>query len=270
MDAFFNEESVPGDVNDDSVNSLMEEYAAVVKQLKENGFGTVRYENGLGEIKLRNDYSMYQYISEHRDRQYVKVLLAFQSRPYIPDIEEEVIENYVSNDYYVITPTGRSTSFGVISAAIYGSLAAGFRNSNWSCHSYVVEGGKDSISVHYVYSENCFSHAPIVQWLNDVFPKELQKCPIAPNEKKIHLSQHHGYKDLNILAQRLVTSEYITEIINSTDRNSKIRDFIELGDNNQLIFTLHKAGGFRLVAQTTARNMSELKRIAVILEKKFL
>ena len=37
----------------------------------------------------------------------------------IKQIEEDVIENYVRNDYYVITPTGRSTSFGVISAAIY-------------------------------------------------------------------------------------------------------------------------------------------------------
>ena len=87
------------------------------------------------------------------------------------------------------------------------------------------------------------------------------ETPLKPDEKDIHLADHHGKDVLKVLCDRLKYNEYITAM-RSTDwgGNSFIR---KIHPNGVVEITLIKSERkYALWIQTTGRNYRETEAIA--------
>lgn len=111
------------------------------------------------------------------------------------------------------------------------------------------------------YKKWCFSFLTN----NDFF---LTKTPIAPAKKKVHLSDHHGKKELNELCDRIKNSPYVEEM-QSTNWGGK--KFIRNVDANGFIeIVLHKTDRqYALNVKTTGKDKLETEAIAEILRAKY-
>lgn len=111
------------------------------------------------------------------------------------------------------------------------------------------------------YKNWCFTF----QSNNDFF---LTKTPIAPANKKVHLADHHGKKELNELCDRIKNSPYVLEM-QSTDWGGK--RFIRKVEATGLIqLVLHKTEKqYALNVQTTGNDLLETQAIAEILRAKY-
>jgi hypothetical protein len=111
------------------------------------------------------------------------------------------------------------------------------------------------------YKNWCFKFLP----KNNFF---LVESKILPDDKKIHLTDHHGKKDLSELCDRIKNSPFVLEM-QSTDWGGK--QFIRKIYASGLIeIVLHKtAKQFGLNVQTTGTDLLETKKIAEILQNKY-
>lgn len=89
-----------------------------------------------------------------------------------------------------------------------------------------------------------------------------------PSEKKIHLSDHHGKKELQDLCDRIKNSPYVVEM-RSTDWGGK--NFIRKIHHNGIIeIVLYKTNRqYALQVQTTGSNEQQTKLIAEILKERY-
>ncbi|PGH38864.1 MAG: hypothetical protein CRN43_12495 [Candidatus Nephrothrix sp. EaCA] len=111
------------------------------------------------------------------------------------------------------------------------------------------------------YKKWCFSFLTV----HDFF---LTKSAIAPEDKKVHLSDHHGKKELNELCDRIKNCPYV-EKMQSTNWGGK--KFIRKAEANGLIeIVLYKTDKqYALNVQTTGRDLPETQAIAQILRDKY-
>lgn len=96
----------------------------------------------------------------------------------------------------------------------------------------------------------------------------LTKTTIEPANKKVHLSDHHGKKELNELCDRIKNSPYVEEM-QSTNWGGK--RFIRNFDANGLIeIVLYKTDRqYALNVKTTGKDLQETEAIAKILIDKY-
>ena len=276
MDVYFNELSVPFPILKlEDTEDIVHSYAETIKEACRQGFDKVRYEKGVEFIMLREDYSLAQYLNENSNSQSVQVLLATQTRPYIPEGDEKE-ESYVMNSYRVKWKDDEVEAEGIVIAALAGSMGIGMVNDKWNHESYtVIEKSSENpqlsheIIVPYAYDTAFFSSEIFLRWADDKLEPEIEACGMLPIEKTINLPEHHGKDILKAYAKRLVRETYVKGIINSIDRNSKERKFISGLHDNIIYITLINDGHFGLAVSTTARNERELRYIAKLIEKKY-
>lgn len=274
-DIYFNELSVPYPmtINTDT-DSLIQNYAETIKEACNQGFRKVKYERGVDHIMLRKDYSLAQYLYENPTSQSVNVLLATQTKPYIPE-GDQAEEPYVMNQYHIIVKGEEIHAEGLTIAALSASMAIGMENANWTENSYeVFEKRPDSktlrkTDVLYAYNPTFFTNEKFVEWADVNLPPKIEECGILPMKKEIHLADHHGKDVLNRLAKRLVREKYVKGILNSTDRDIKEKNFISGINNNIIYITMVDDGGFGMAVSTTARNEREALYIAKRIEEKY-
>ena len=274
-DIYFNELSVPYPmtINTDT-DSLIQNYAETIKEACNQGFRKVKYERGVDHIMLRKDYSLAQYLYENPTSQSVNVLLATQTKPYIPE-GDQAEEPYVMNQYHIIVKGEEIHAEGLTIAALSASMAIGMENANWTENSYeVFEKRPDSktlrkTDVLYAYNSTFFTNEKFVEWADVNLPPKIEECGILPMKKEIHLADHHGKDVLNRLAKRLVREKYVKGILNSTDRDIKEKNFISGINNNIIYITMVDDGGFGMAVSTTARNEREAQYIAKRIEEKY-
>lgn len=274
-DIYFNELSVPYPmtINTDT-DSLIQNYAETIKEACNQGFRKVKYERGVDHIMLRKDYSLAQYLYENPTSQSVNVLLATQTKPYIPE-GDQAEEPYVMNQYHIIVKGAEIHAEGLTIAALSASMAIGMENANWTENSYeVFEKRPDSktlrkTDVLYAYNPTFFTNEKFVEWADVNLPPKIEECGILPMKKEIHLADHHGKDVLNRLAKRLVREKYVKGILNSTDRDIKEKNFISGINNNIIYITMVDDGGFGMAVSTTARNEREALYIAKRIEEKY-
>jgi len=96
----------------------------------------------------------------------------------------------------------------------------------------------------------------------------LTKSAISPVNKKVHLSDHHGKKELDELCDRIKNSPYVEEM-QSTNWGGK--RFIRKVEATGLIeMVLHKTEKqYALNVQTTGKDLIETQAIAEILRDKY-
>jgi hypothetical protein len=96
----------------------------------------------------------------------------------------------------------------------------------------------------------------------------LVKTPVLPENKKAHLSDHHGKKELNALCERIRNNPFVLEM-QSTGWGGK--EFIRKIHANGLIeIVLYKTEKqYALNVQTTGTDLLETTAIAEILQNKY-
>lgn len=274
-DIYFNELSVPYPVTiNTETDSLIQNYAETIKEACSQGFRKVRYEKEVDHIMLREDYSLAQYLYENRTSQSVNVLLATQTKPYIPE-GDKAEEPYIMNQYYIMFKGEKIRAEGLTTAALSASMAIGMKNANWTENSYeVLEKRPEAktlrkTDVLYAYNPTFFTNEKFVEWADVNLPPKIEECGILPMKKEIHLAEHHGKDVLKRLAKRLVCEKYVKGILNSIDRDTKEKNFISGIVNNIIYITMVDNGGFGMAVSTTARNEREARYIAKRIEEKY-
>jgi len=96
----------------------------------------------------------------------------------------------------------------------------------------------------------------------------LTKSDISPINKKVHLSDHHGKKELNKLCDRIKNSPYVEEM-QSTNWGGKgfIRKVEATGLIEMVLYKTEKQ--YALKVQTTGKDLLETQAIAEILRDKY-
>lgn len=273
MDVFFNELSVPLMKDLGNLDILVEKYAQVIKEVKSQGFNMVRYEKGVESIMLSEEYSLSQYLYDHRALPSASILLTTQARPYIPD--GDVAEDaYILNEYFVEMNGKQVKSEGFTAAAINRSIAIGFDSPEWLSNAYsVIESNGTSvreIKVLYAYDTEFFALDIFQSWADTFLPPTLISSELLPSEKKIHLSRHHGYDELMKFAKRICRESYVNAILNSIDRDSNVKQFARcITGTNVIEITLVRNGYYGMAVSTTARNDRELRCIANLITEKY-
>lgn len=138
-------------------------------------------------------------------------------------------------------------------SSINGFLGINFNNVQIIASKQVKNSGE--------YKKWCFAF----QSNNDTF---FTKSIIAPEKKKVHLSDHHGKKELKDLCDKIKNSPYVEEM-HSTNWGGKqfIRSF---NANGYIEIVLHKSEReYALNVKTTGKDILETEAIAEILRSKY-
>jgi len=119
------------------------------------------------------------------------------------------------------------------------------------------------------------------------YPEDLIMDDTLPSEKKNKLSEqgidHHGLRDIKLIASKLLSSPYVKSIPNSCEYqpNSKqwiralkpdeaMKFLLRTSESICIVTNIKTDAGYSFFIETTARNFEENKRIAEILSKKYL
>jgi CRISPR-associated protein Csx14 len=90
--------------------------------------------------------------------------------------------------------------------------------------------------------------------------------PLRPNEKKIHLSDHHGKKYLEPIAKRLVLCPWVTEIVSDEFHKRQQGKIIPQEDGSVMVVTQSDAG-YTLILKTTSSNKAQAERLVKEVER---
>ncbi|OKY76860.1 MAG: hypothetical protein BM485_02010 [Desulfobulbaceae bacterium DB1] len=116
------------------------------------------------------------------------------------------------------------------------------------------------------------------------YPEDLLRTDMPPKGKKINLGAigHHGQSRLKNIADKLVLSPFVAEVLNSCDFQPKSRKWVKSLSRVEcrghiqtervdvcMVTDVNSDKGYSLLVATTARNEEENNRIAEILAGKF-
>ena len=274
IEFFFNDTSC-SDLVEDTIPARVSLFAELVNDGFALGFAGIRFDKNLMEIPLGFGISFAQYFEKNSRDQAVRCVLSMAKYPYLESPEED--EFIIAKDFIVTKTDNHEVSvYGLAAAFLCESVGIGFNTPGWDglLYSIVEKGGSEkSGSVMCVSQRAHFDEKAFVDWVEGHLTNlniVLVKSKNIPLDKQKHLSKHHGIDTLDKFADRILGCPYVEEVINSIDRDSKAKSFIErLRDGNIIDIRLVKDGGFGLAVRTTAKNLFQLRKIAKILEQKY-
>lgn len=276
MELMFNELSVkPYSSNKYSAYDRMSAFALTMKEARENGFRKIRAHHNASEILLTEEYSLHSWlIDKGASRDDKDFLFGTLVRPFINEEDEEMEEEYISSNYHYLQ--GADTQLeclGLTAAYLYDLPSISFNSSEeWQLNQlniYVETEGVTSLhQVYNVFSSNCFSVPDIAQHIENLGDVELLISYLTPDEKDIHITGHHGQKELKSLWKKLKFSEFV---ISGLTIEWGGQSFIRATTTDGIIeIVLHKtARQYAMRVTTTGRNKRETEEIAKLLKDKF-
>jgi hypothetical protein len=278
MELLFNELSIiPHSTDKFKANDKMKQFSETVATARQKGFRNIRSHYASNEITLAENYSLHDWlinkeVSEiYRNNLYGMIVLPFINE------EDEVIEaQYVEAEYYFEdseNEIGKTACLGLTSAYLYETLSISFSSSPiWgNSKLYIIvekAGQKATETVFNVSSQSSFNVPEIAEFIENLGTVTLIKTALEPNNKNIHLADHHGKAELKALSDQLKHSPYIVAM-RSTDWGGKnfIRKVHKEGIIEIVLFKTQKQ--YALWVQTTGRNLRETKAIAELLDDKY-
>jgi len=197
-------------------------------------------------------------------------------RPFIKDEDEEVIDKYIEANYLFEDKESGITKTectGLASAYLYETLSVSLPSMpvwNKIKLPIIIETEEETRieSVFNVSSKKSFENEEIAEYVENLGNVELVETDIAPDDKKIHLADHHGKDKLKELANQLKNSPYVVEMRSTNWKGKKfIRKIRKDGTIDIVLYKTDK--GYALWVQTTGRNLRETKAIAQILDDRY-
>jgi hypothetical protein len=287
MELLFNELSVePLCANRYKANDRMTQFAETVSIARKKGFKRIRSHYDSNQIRLAENYSLYDWLqNKNVPRIYRELLYGMIRRPFIKENDKAIEAQYVEANFYFEDKENnmaKTECVGLAAAYLYETLSISFSSSAvWdqlTLSILIEKGGKPTSveEVHNVSNTKSFDDDRIAGFIENLSKEViLIETTIPPDEKQIHLADHHGTAELQDFCNRLKHNPYIVEM-RSTD----------WGRSDKFIRTMQKDGSIEIVLtktlvltktqrkyaiwmQTTGRNLRETKAIAEILKEKF-
>lgn len=284
MEFVFNELSInPICDNQIEANSRMETFVKAISIARKNGIRNIRSHFATNAIPLAENYSLHDWMfnkseisSEKRSLMYGMIIL-----PFIKDEDEEIENNYINSNFFF-----EDLDAGILKTNCTG-LAAAFLyqtpSISLSTHPVwekvelrvIIENdysnedqGGDVLNIS---SEESFSNKKIQDFFEEVNDLSLLETEILPEDKKIHLADHHGKKELKALCNQLKNNAHVIEMRSMEWCQGKCDKFIKKIHSNGVIeLVLHKIDKkYGLWVQTTGTNLRETTKIAEILTSKY-
>lgn len=278
MELLLNELSVqPLSEDKYAANDKMKQFAEAISEARKKNFKLIRSHLSSSEISLTEDYTLFDWL-QNKDvpTKYRNFLFGMITQPFIKDEDEEVVDKYIEANYFFEdseSGIAKTACTGLASAYLYETLSISLLSApvwNKTKLPIIIENEEETRieSVFNVSSKKSFEDEEIAEYVGNLGNVELVETDIAPKDKKIHLADHHGKKELAELAKQLKNSPYVVEM-RSTNWGGK--KFIRKTHKDGVIeVVLYKTSkGYALWVQTTGRNLRETKAIAQILDDRY-
>jgi hypothetical protein len=280
MDLIFNEISANYLANSEhEAKQRMQNLLDVCKKAKENGFSNLRVERQFDSERLKERYSIVDWLNDRSVLPTQKsFFLSYRRFPYIEESDESAETTFIEKSYFLdeadeLRFNGKLTE-GLAVAYIYDTLAMSFPvNEVWEKNDIkLIERENEierTVKVRHVSLLAHFeAHKNFIAAQKEII---LQETELSPSDKIIHLRDDHGQDILNEFAKKLIQSRYVVKVINSLPFNQKCTNFIRkvYPDGKIEIVLIWTTPGYGLIIQTTGRNERETEKIAQILEENY-
>lgn len=274
----FNELSIhPLSNNEHDANKKMEIFSIAVAESRKKGFRKIRSYHGSHQIDLSQDYSVHHWIhNKNVPRNYRDILFGMIIQPFINEEDELVEEKYVSAGYYFEdTEYGikKQECIGLASAYLYETLSISLSSLPlWDKSLLKIlienENAVRTGDVFNISSKDTFDNGQIRELIENSGELNLNETKLKPNDKKVHLSHHHGKAELKALSDRLKLNEYVIEMRSTNwGGNNFIREVY--ADGVIEIVLTDSQRKYALWVQTTGTNLRETKAIALLLKAQY-
>lgn len=276
MELIFNELSTfPHSANKYEAIERMTLFAKTFKKSRDLGFKRIRSDLSVSEILLADDYTVHSWLIDNAISPELKSFM-FGSiiTPFINEEDGQVEEAYIEAKYYYKkNEADKVRCLGLAAAHLYELPTISLNTSEeWQRNLLpIIVEKNDSSEIHLipnVFDESCFDEKGIVEFVENLGELELIETTLTPDEKDIHLADHHGKDELKALCDRLKQNEYVMAM-RSTDwgGNTFIR---KIHKNGVVEITLIKSQRrYALWVHTTGRNYRETEAIANRLRERY-
>lgn len=281
MEVVLNELSIKPADNQLGGNAIAIDLAKTISAAVNKGYKRVRSHLSESEILLADDYSYYTWLHTNSGdlmlEQTIKPFLyGVLVTPFIDEEDAEGEKQYILSDYYFEDKENKhpkTKCTGLASAYIADTLSISFSSNNiWKKNTlHITVKTEKTVSredVLNVFSPQCFEQNVIKKHIEYAHELQLVESKKAPNSKKIHITSHHGQKEIEQLWTKVKYSPFVLSGLSiEWGGNSFIRRTYEDGVIEIVLRKTDK--GYALRVQTTGRNKRETDAIAKILQKKF-
>lgn len=273
----FNELSIAPAADKYTANGRLIVFAEAVGEARKRGFTHIRSHCATNQIALAEGYTLFDWLNSkdvpknYRDYMYGVIIL-----PFIKEGDVEVEEQYVEANYYFEDKeagTGKIACLGLASAYLYETLSISLPTLPvWERHKLPViieKAAQASLaSVYNIFSTASLNVPEIVDFVERAKEVTLTETSIPPSEKIIHLSDHHGVKELQEMCNLLKNCPYVEEMRSTHwGGNRFIRRVDKTGFVEIVLFKMKRR--YALLVKTTGRNLRETKKIANILDEQY-
>ncbi len=281
MELVFNELSIsPLSNNKYSANDKMVLFSMAVAEARRKGFRHIRTAYSSSEINLAANYTLHNWLFDKEFPEiYRSLFYGMFVQPFINEEDEETEDKYIEASYFfedINNGITKQECLGLASAYLSESLLISFQSSpSWlnNILKIIIEKDSDFLTddVFNVFSNNCFNAPTITTFVENIGNLSLIETEIHPDNKHIHLADHHGKDELEELCNRLKYNRFVIEIRSMEWCRGKCNDFIKkFHPDGTVEIVLYKTDSkYALLVKTTGRNLRETKAIAEILSEEY-
>lgn len=281
LEPCFNELSVqPLCLTDDEVKNRVSTLSKLLSKLRSYGIKSIRIENGLADILLKEDFNLSQYCNQARsseDRNQATMFYTMFHPPYLPEEKEDLLSTY--SDVKHVTESGDEVNcYGLYIAHLLKSFAIGLNTGIKSpCKlKLITQNGHNKPKI----DEVDIIHLSTVEQLNKdkTFAKFMSTQPdIGVKEvdsaykKTDGVPEHHGIKECTDHGKKLLQNPYVKDILNSIDWNQLEKEYIhKVNPDGSIEIRLHwTKKGYGLLISTSATDLVEAYWVAKRLNEKY-
>jgi hypothetical protein len=276
MEAMFNELSIMPAADKYTAQSKLVLFAETVNRARKEGFKHIRSHYDTNQIELAKGYTLFDWLNDrsvrrdYRDYMYGMIVL-----PFIKEDDEEIEKQYVEASYYFEDKSAgisKTKCLGLASAYLCETLSIRLTISPvWEQYKLpvIIEKEAQTLLENVYNISSTVSFVPeIIDFIARAKAPALIETAIAPDKKSIHLSHHHGIKELRTLCNQLKNCPYVEEMQSTNWGGNKfIREVYKTGIVEIVLFRTEKR--YALSVKTTGRNLRETKAIAEILAERY-
>ncbi len=279
MAVIYNELSaIPVFENKETANHKVANFVNTFIAAKEHGFRKIRFTKSLHEIEIAEKYTLVKWLEDTNQRNLKDILLEARDYPEYDPSDLWCGEKYLISSFSFENKElkyEKVKCFGLAAAYLYKTLSISFDESAvWKKNKLsVIETNEvnhevENVIVRNVFSPACLDNEDIKAYIKDSRPIALAESGLAPAQKKVHLSDHHGKKELEAFSKRLKNNVFIVEI-KSTNWGGKelIRKVHSDGKIELVLYWTQRE--YALLIQTTGKSQRETEEIARQLKEQF-
>lgn len=278
MELLFNELSIQPLAPDNyTANDRMKIFSEAVGEARKKGFRNIRSHYFANQIELSPNYTLYDWLnSKEVSEIYRNFLYGMIIPPFIREGDEAIESEYVNANYFfedTESKIAKTECIGLASAYLYEMPSVSFTSHPvWQKRilQIIIEsvGESRKEEVFNITTKTSFDDGEIAAFVESLVEITLDETTIAPDDKKYHISSHHGEKELKDFWGKLKRSPYVVEM-RSTNWGGKrfIRNIGKTGVLEIVLVDTEKQ--YAMWIQTTGKNLRETKAIAEILQAEF-